>query len=525
MEQIFFEESRCRFNLRNPKGSKPTPIYLVTSIKGKQYKVTTSVKVYPSQWNQSLQVAVVSNINTKQSNKNNRFVNERLNKIRGYYSDFIYYLCDQEETPANIGEVLKRFIYRDMKRTIDVVDTITSAFDYYYTNISTVKESTRTTQRTRLNWFIKYIQEKQLNKVSVFSQSGLNAYKAYLIEKMNTDESIGKERINTCCQLIERLINYVLCVNDEYLKYSFSSVKYVKIKDSRQQDDIPRKPLYKEEIQSIKDCATLTKAENRYRILFLLQCAIGVRVSDLRKILEKDYEEKDGIILVQTIKSGIYAYIYITDEIIEYLNEIDRLNIKSCDESGYNKVIKTICKKAGLNRVIDWKDSRGDDQSNQLWEIVSSHWARHTFITNKVKECVPYEVLCKMTGHTDDEMIKRVYANLTNEEKADKVRDYYNNQSETTKCKDNKREQSVEIVSNGNKTIKLIGIKKDVSNEPVEYKDIKERKQFVLDKIRNGEFLTKEDVRIVYKLRNDGVLELDKNSTPMHPKFIIVKDV
>ena len=56
--QFFSEELRCRFNLRKPKSKKPTNIYMLIRLNGKQYKLTTEVKVYPVQWNKQKELAI-----------------------------------------------------------------------------------------------------------------------------------------------------------------------------------------------------------------------------------------------------------------------------------------------------------------------------------------------------------------------------------------------------------------------------------------------------------------------------------
>lgn len=383
MSQEFLLERKFHFNLRKPKGDKATPIYFVIFIGGKQYKLSTNVKVYPDQWSNAKQIAVISNTNSRLDNRNNKLVNERLEQIRKYYLEYIEYLCTLEELPINPIELLKTYIYKDMAKSkqINVVRAIQDAFNYYYTNISQVKNTTRSQCEKNLKKFIAYVEEEHLvDKLEVFSQVGLNAYKAYLIKLMDKGE-IGKAHINALCQLIERLINNVLVVNDEYQQYKLSPVKYVKIEDKRQQDEIRRFPLYDDEIKAIKACTTLTEKEREYRTIFLLQCASGQRISDILQLLNGNYDEKDGVITLQTIKKGTYSQIYITDEIRSYLSKIQgikHINLQKFDDNLYNKALKDICKKANLNRVIKWKDSRGIDHSNMLWEIVVSHLARHS---------------------------------------------------------------------------------------------------------------------------------------------------
>lgn len=50
-EQIFANELRHHYNLRNPKGHKPTMVFLVVRINKEQVKISTGMKVYPIHWN------------------------------------------------------------------------------------------------------------------------------------------------------------------------------------------------------------------------------------------------------------------------------------------------------------------------------------------------------------------------------------------------------------------------------------------------------------------------------------------
>ena len=90
--QIFYRESTLRFHLRAPKSSRPTLIFLATCIDGKRYKISTKVRVYSSQWDQERQLAVVSNVQSKQDNRNIKIANNQLNKLRGCFSEFIEYI-------------------------------------------------------------------------------------------------------------------------------------------------------------------------------------------------------------------------------------------------------------------------------------------------------------------------------------------------------------------------------------------------------------------------------------------------
>ena len=78
-EQVFVTDLvRCHFNLRSPKSSKATPIFMVVRMEGKQYKIPTGVKVVPDHWNKKMQAAYVGNRLSLLENSNNLIVNEKL---------------------------------------------------------------------------------------------------------------------------------------------------------------------------------------------------------------------------------------------------------------------------------------------------------------------------------------------------------------------------------------------------------------------------------------------------------------
>ena len=106
MEQHFIT-FKPLFYLRNPKAKKPTNIYLMLRINGKQMRLATSVKVIPDQWNHDEQVAYISHRLNELDNVNNEIVNEKLNAIKLRYNEFIDYICVNPEKIVNCHQLLK----------------------------------------------------------------------------------------------------------------------------------------------------------------------------------------------------------------------------------------------------------------------------------------------------------------------------------------------------------------------------------------------------------------------------------
>lgn len=144
-KQKFYKEIEAHFNLRTNKTKKPEMVYLVVRIDGRQYKLSSGVKVYPQQWRKG--VAEESNLLCSRDNKNNKIANEKLTVLKKRYSEFISYLCNCDNDITDMGDLLKQFIYKDMdiknkEKSVDVCKLIQDAFgEYYKINKPNTKES------------------------------------------------------------------------------------------------------------------------------------------------------------------------------------------------------------------------------------------------------------------------------------------------------------------------------------------------------------------------------------------------
>lgn len=438
--QNFSRELQGTFNLREPKGTKPTMIYFVVRLNGKQYKLTTGVKVYPCMWSKATQTAIVSNQQTMQDNRNNKLVNEKINEVNANFSKFISYLCNAENI-GNEYDVLRTYIYKDMKKKdINTLTIIENAFEYNYKyNNPGVRDSSKKTSRQSLNIFTQYISEKKLeNDLKVFSQMGLNDYKDYLL----TEKGNSNKRVNTLCQIVERLINNVLCVNNDYLKYKFTQVKYVPLKDNRTNDEIGKFPLNNEEIKLLKECNNLTSKQKDYRNIFLFQCKCGWRKSDVAKFMRKDYhkDKERNTINILTKKRDVNAYLYLDDEAKSLIENIEKINVNPDTleaSNNYNVALKKIAENAGLTRVITYKDSKGVEHKEPVHAKITSHCGRYTMINNEIKKGTPIEIIVKKAGHKDETMIRKIYTKLTKDEKIEEFAGYYQKPKEESEVSNN----------------------------------------------------------------------------------------
>lgn len=467
----------CKFNLRKASSIKPMPIYLVAYISGKQYKVATGVKVLPCQWDKSRQVAIVSNIFSEIDNYNNGVANEKLSAMRDDFSNYLDYLCTHQE---NATDLFRQLFCKGMAKSenstmsaTDAIKIINSAFCVYYQVVEPdAKETTHKQQRSNLNKFFEFVQTMDSVIIKeLLSQRSLNDFREYLIQNNATARTI-----NNCGGIICRLINKVIAAHNDFLCYGVAPVQWIKAKDTRKKDDNNKHfPLKENEIQAIKDCQILTKRESEYRTLFLLGCATGLRIGDLIRFARNEYKErKNGYYYIKTEKNGTEAMIFDNDEINNYLKliasftEVDLTRLKSTIENDYNRQLKIIAKKSGLNRVISGKDAKGNEYAKPIHELITSHCARYTFVRNMCINGVPKDRVILMTGHTDTTMINKVYLRYSKEDKANILNDTFAEIEQSTskeskpENKPEKKKASIKNVVFAYSAIKSVGDRYDL---------------------------------------------------------------
>lgn len=433
--QLFISAITCNFNLRKPKVDKPTNVYCVVYQNGKQHYFATGLKVMPEQWNKKKQIAMVSNTLTTLDNRNNNILNDKIKQLKGYYQEYIDYLCNNPDDT----DKLYKFIYRDMgKKGIKASKLMEQALEIYRKDKRNLSSGTINTQNVKLSAFIKYVTDTDKDDISVLSQQGLNNYKDYLIEEASKIEvgqrGGGIASINQKCQFVALMINEVLSQHNDYLKYRIVPVSYKPIKDERGKEDKSHFSLTKEEIDKIKNCKGLDARQKVYRDIFILQCNCGQRISDVVRYITntnvvKEVIDGQTIVRLGTKKESTTSYFIENEETDYFFNKYkDRiytegdqtfikrdgtvaLNVSTIEDSQlYNKSLRQIAEKAKLDRIWEYKDAQGRPLTAPIYQILSSHVGRHTFATIMRAKGYNLDEVCLMLGHSSEDMVKEVYA-------------------------------------------------------------------------------------------------------------------
>ena len=176
-----------------------------------------------------------------------------------------------------------------------------------------------------------------------------------------------------------------------------------------------------------------------YRDIFVLQCTTGQRVSDLEQLIKYITGEPTDKVKQVEVEGRKYFEVktkksqgkecalvlidgYLKDFIAKYSKKGFSISLDNLDSGKfYNYAIRMLAKLAGIDREITYRNAQDKEVTEPAYLKLSSHCARHTFITQKLNEGVSPDKLCYLTGHTDDKMIKTTYSHLTSTDKAKMV--------------------------------------------------------------------------------------------------------
>ena len=515
--QVFINEIvKASFNLRQHRSKRPTNIYLIVRINQKQAKLSTGVKVYPDQWNIKKQEAYISCRLTESDNINNTICNKKLLELKSQFEEFKRYLCDNPSKLENCWELLRKYIYKDsdMRKTkkINAIHWLRDAI----ANDKTIKTSgehkgasTMETYLIVLKDFNNFLLEKGREVIGFedINLALIKEYETYLFnKKVKGERTTATSTVgNKCVQLISIIkraeLYNLIDIHEAKLD------KYTKPK-SRQGDE-NEISLSEEDINKIHSLK-LSGKEEVVRDVFILQCWTGQRFSDmlsLNKGIVKDTDNGQILEIVQTKRTHRVA-IPLFPVALEILKKYN-FNLPEISKNTMLRYLKIIGFKAGLTEDHIVTEDRGGKVTNsikQRWELIGTHTARRSYISNMLKRGYDSHLLMKITGHTTEEAFKR-YVKVRSEDVASLIL-----KTEAGRVKDKLPQESSQennVPMNSNQTLKVIkeGIEEGLKPLKKELSDIKEVMQYIT--------INKRSIRPVNARRLIAmVVSLEKDNTP-----------
>ncbi|MEQ3664748.1 tyrosine-type recombinase/integrase [Olleya sp.] len=407
----------CTFNLKTPNDSGLSLIYLKAYFKneGRRFVYSTGEHISPKDWDYDNKQPINLNGRTKQA-ENHRALKRQLDRYSLFFIDTIqnYKLTNREIIISDI----KNDFDIEFKRTKSISSKFFEVYDIFLeekrNDYTDEGNSPTTIKRYEYNKKLLFEFQEHRNKRLHFNQINKTFYNSFVNYCIN--DRIKPHSANTIRRnvgLMKTFLYWALENNHTY-KSDFQKFKAPK---SQQTDEVA---LTLKQVQEVFDF-DLTKNERleKVRDLFVFGCATGMRYSNYSKVAKKDIE--NGVIKVRDKKN--------TDKALEVpLNDFSIYVLKKYDYSlprisnqRFNDYIKEVFKLLGYDEDVKKTIKIGKDiieQINPLYERISSHTARRSFITIMKNKKIPDKVIMSYTGHKSLEVFNKYYK-PNNEERKD----------------------------------------------------------------------------------------------------------
>lgn len=401
MKKQVFLDFDVKFNLRQNKENKPSIVYAVVNFHSRQWKINIGAKVYPAHWNHKKQIAKCSGGMSQLDVHNNLIVNNKLREILLVSEDLKNYLCENIGSINNMYSILKQYINPNMKEKKMKKKINQNAILALRQVIErrNCEQSTKNTYFSQLKKFEQFLKVKNIiNDLSSLNLTILNQYQNYLYEN-------DKGQVSTAGLYCTSLISVIKELED-YPEYEFDynavwlhKFKIRQSKISKAQKQTKQVILTEEQLQFLYNCKDLKSNEEEARDLFILQCLVGQRISDMPQFFINGYETEtvDGIDLIKIFQkkvdeTAIIPIFPIAKEILKKYENKTNFHYLNLEENGYNcninGVIKRVGNKSGLTYNVTFTDEPISGVvriTKPLYELLHTHTARHNSFSSRLK--------------------------------------------------------------------------------------------------------------------------------------------
>lgn len=148
------------------------------------------------------------------------------------------------------------------------------------------------------------------------------------------------------------------------------------------------------------------------RDIFVFQCFVGCRVSDLIRLTDANVDTDNGILFYTPIKTkdednSAQARVPLHEKAMAILKKYHGVDkhgriLPFVSPERYNVAIKVIFTLAGITRKVEVRNPKtGENEMRPINEIASSHLARRTFVGNAYLKVSDPNIIGSMSGHAE----------------------------------------------------------------------------------------------------------------------------
>ncbi len=286
-------------------------------------------------------------------------------------------------------------------------------------------------EKTKNNLFLPYFRKWSLGENTKYKHNRFKTYTynllaEYLGKKQPTFNDLNYQ---FCEDFIEWMSKRGLCANTrgshiKFIKAAMNEAFKCKLHTNedfrsfrKETEQVDAVYLTNEEVTKVANLP-LCGTHGIARDLFIVGCHTGMRFSDYSRLSMTDIS--DGVIHLITQKCktpvDIPAHPRVLHILEKYGGSMPKLSAQK-----FNARIKEVCKEAGIKDSVVVRKS-GKHIRHEKWELVSSHTARRTGLTNMYKAGIPTYRCMMISGHKTEQVFL-TYLRITQEENAEYLKD------------------------------------------------------------------------------------------------------
>lgn len=415
----------CSFFLKEPKAASPTLIYFHMTLPDGKIKRSIGKKILPADWEPAAQRAMGTG---KAAREINQVIDAIITMIPGVKSE-----CRRNNRVISVADIQAAMdvILQD-KRSEKEKALPRDMFTDFKAIIAGMKDGSILTPGKHKKRYaaetIKSYESRTLPKLEEFYKD-----KKELAQWAGVDLELYELFISWCHEkdLSNNSIGvYIKCwkrAGKIALKKGWHSNVIFQDEDFMiLKEETPDIYLDEEKIERLYKQVVPIEHYDIARDWFVLDCFLGLRISDLQRIGAKDFEGKHFQFVNQ--KTGAHVAIPIHRYVKEIIKKWKGLP-PAISEIKFREYIKEVAQLAKLNDKFIYKITKGGKLQVfefKEWEMVSPHTCRRSFITNLLKMGIPHAQVMKLAGIKRYETLMR-YFKQTAEEAAYEVgkHDYF----------------------------------------------------------------------------------------------------
>lgn len=408
------------YSLRLDKASKRTgmvPVLATVYFNGKRVRsIISGVKVLPNDWNQERERIIPP---TRGRQNNHREYNSRLDDIQSKISSYSSkcFLERVDPDPKLVTSILKGTDHVS-EVTAERPELLTSYRRYIDQNISHRAKRTITGYNTTYNLLKEFVEYSAVKTtLDEIDLDFFDQLRNYCFEEKGYKN-------NYFAKIINNLKSFMRWAKDRNMHTNTSYERF-----TQREEEVEVVYLTMTQLLHLHNFKFESDRLSRARHVYTFACFSGLRYSDISNLKTSDIHDEFLRINVQKTrdKDQEIPLNKFSKEILSIYKKTRYYPLPVISSQKQNQYIKEACKVAGLDSPITITRYSGKEKIETvkpLYEALTMHTARKTFVTNSLILGMNPMVVRSITGHKSDSAFRR-YVSVASSEKRKAMKHFY----------------------------------------------------------------------------------------------------